>query len=81
MLEAMNKAGFPALFPANRHYNLHRYPVRAWTFYRKLGGIQGEMMRMCCLMLVVLLAGCNTLEGIGKDLQRGGEMIEKAATK
>jgi predicted small secreted protein len=32
-------------------------------------------------MLVILLAGCNTLEGIGKDLQRGGEMIEKAATK
>ncbi len=38
-------------------------------------------MRVWCLMLVILLAGCNTLEGIGKDLQRGGEMIEKAATK
>lgn len=39
------------------------------------------MMRVWYLMLVILLAGCNTLEGIGKDLQRGGEMIEKAATK
>lgn len=38
-------------------------------------------MRVWYLMLVILLAGCNTLEGIGKDLQRGGEMIEKAATK
>jgi predicted small secreted protein len=26
-----------------------------------------------------MLAGCNTVEGIGKDLKRGGEHIEKAA--
>ncbi len=37
------------------------------------------------VLMVVLaafaLAGCNTMEGIGKDVQKGGEAIEKAAKK
>jgi predicted small secreted protein len=41
-----------------------------------LGGI---MKAGVCLLIVLFLAGCRTLEGIGKDLQKGGEMIEKAA--
>ncbi|MDD5300500.1 MAG: entericidin A/B family lipoprotein [Gallionella sp.] len=40
------------------------------------------MMKVFSLLLAVLfLAGCNTVEGIGKDLKKGGEKIEKAATK
>jgi predicted small secreted protein len=27
------------------------------------------------------LAGCNTMEGLGKDIKKGGEAIEKAAEK
>jgi predicted small secreted protein len=27
------------------------------------------------------LTGCNTLEGMGEDIQKAGESIEKAATK
>ena len=39
-------------------------------------------MKAISLMLAMLfLAGCNTVEGIGKDLKKGGEKIEKAATK
>ena len=30
---------------------------------------------------LVLLAACNTIEGIGKDVKKGGEVIEKAAEK
>lgn len=26
-------------------------------------------------------AGCNTIEGVGKDIKKGGEVIEKAADK
>ena len=33
------------------------------------------------LLTVLFLVGCNTVEGIGKDLKKGGEKIEKAATK
>jgi entericidin B len=31
------------------------------------------------LMGVVNLAACNTVEGLGQDIQKGGEAIEKAA--
>jgi entericidin B len=31
------------------------------------------------LMIALQLSGCNTLEGVGKDVQRGGEAIEKSA--
>ena len=37
-------------------------------------------MKILCLA-VLFLVGCNTVEGIGKDLKKGGEKIEKAATK
>ena len=39
-------------------------------------------MKASALFLVVLfLAGCNAMEGLGKDIQKGGEKLEKAATK
>lgn len=31
------------------------------------------------LLAAVALAGCNTMEGIGKDVKKGGEAIERAA--
>ena len=31
--------------------------------------------------LTVALVGCNTLAGIGKDIERGGEKIQDAAKK
>lgn len=38
-------------------------------------------MRMLGSMIaaLVVLAGCNTAEGLGKDLQQGGRAIESAA--
>ena len=39
------------------------------------------MKAISLLLAVLFLAGCNTVEGIGKDLKKGGEKIEKAATK
>jgi len=32
-------------------------------------------------VFVFVLAGCNTVEGVGKDIKRGGEKIEKAAER
>jgi predicted small secreted protein len=43
------------------------------------------MIRKCftvflaALWLVGLLAGCNTIEGAGKDIQRGGKVISDGA--
>ncbi|HEU0220161.1 MAG TPA: entericidin A/B family lipoprotein [Gallionella sp.] len=37
------------------------------------------MKAVALLLAVLVLAGCNTVEGIGKDLKKGGEKIEKSA--
>lgn len=31
------------------------------------------------ITFALALAGCNTVEGVGKDLKKGGEAIERAA--
>ena len=33
------------------------------------------------LGLVALLCGCNTFRGMGQDIEKGGEAIQKAASK
>ena len=33
------------------------------------------------LFAAAIVAGCNTIEGLGKDVKKGGEVIEKAAEK
>ena len=39
-------------------------------------------MKAAVLLLAsLMLAGCNTLDGLGKDLKRGGEEIQKAVNK
>ena len=34
---------------------------------------------MVVLTISMLLAACNTVEGVGKDIQGGGKAIERAA--
>lgn len=34
---------------------------------------------MTLIAVACLLAGCNTVEGIGKDIKKGGAAIERAA--
>jgi entericidin A len=40
-------------------------------------------MKLLTLILstLVFLAGCNTISGVGKDIQKAGESIEEAAKK
>jgi len=33
------------------------------------------------LVCIALLAACNTVEGVGKDVKKAGQAIEKAAEK
>lgn len=33
------------------------------------------------LIAAVVLAGCNTMEGAGRDIERGGEKVQDAAGK
>jgi entericidin B len=31
------------------------------------------------IVLITLLAACNTVQGIGKDIEKGGEAIQKSS--
>ena len=33
------------------------------------------------LVTVLVTAGCNTMSGLGKDVQKGGEKLENSADK
>ncbi|NWG30032.1 MAG: entericidin A/B family lipoprotein [Rhodocyclaceae bacterium] len=35
-----------------------------------------KLLGLCAL--IVFLAGCNTVQGIGKDIEKGGEAIQRA---
>ncbi|MEY4592636.1 MAG: Entericidin EcnA/B family [Pseudomonadota bacterium] len=37
--------------------------------------------RILLLIAALGLTACNTVAGVGKDLQKGGEFIEKKASK
>jgi predicted small secreted protein len=39
------------------------------------------MKKFLLLLVMLALSGCNTFQGMGKDIQQGGAAIEKAATK
>lgn len=36
---------------------------------------------MAVILAAAALAGCNTVQGFGQDVQRGGRAIERAAEK
>nr|WP_293005026.1 entericidin A/B family lipoprotein [Nitrosomonas sp.] len=37
------------------------------------------LILMITLITIILFSACNTLSGIGKDVQKGGKAIEKSA--
>ena len=44
--------------------------------------MSGRLAIVIALMAYVLaLAGCNTVEGVGKDLEKAGESVQGAAKK
>ncbi|HRH75138.1 entericidin A/B family lipoprotein [Zoogloea sp.] len=34
---------------------------------------------MAGVIALLILAGCNTVQGLGKDIEKGGEAIQKVA--
>jgi predicted small secreted protein len=37
------------------------------------------LVALAALLATLLLVGCNTVQGLGKDLSRAGDRIEEAA--
>jgi predicted small secreted protein len=38
-----------------------------------------KLIALLSLLVMGVLAGCNTMEGMGKDIQRGGEKLQGTA--
>lgn len=38
-----------------------------------------KLIAFCLLLMSAWLAGCNTMEGVGKDVERGGEKLQGEA--
>jgi predicted small secreted protein len=50
-----------------------------WFFIK-----ESHMKKLMAVLMVLamgILAGCNTFEGVGKDVQRGGEKVEDSANR
>jgi predicted small secreted protein len=43
--------------------------------------LQKVLALMTCALAVGFLVACNTVQGIGKDVKRAGEVVEGAAKK
>ncbi|MBC7781655.1 MAG: entericidin A/B family lipoprotein [Proteobacteria bacterium] len=40
-----------------------------------------KSLLVAVLMATFALAGCNTVQGVGKDVERGGERLQDAADR
>lgn len=40
-----------------------------------------RLFAVCTIAAAVLLAGCNTMSGLGKDIERGGEKLQNSADR
>ena len=40
-----------------------------------------KLMAVLMVLAMGVLAGCNTMEGLGKDVERGGEKIQGSADR
>lgn len=38
-----------------------------------------KLIALLSLLVMGVLAGCNTMEGMGKDIERGGEKLQGTA--
>ena len=51
-----------------------------FSFLLNYKGVTMKMLSLMIALIAVLqLSACNTLSGVGKDIQKGGEAIEKSA--
>ncbi|AGB80683.1 hypothetical protein AXX16_0214 [Serratia rubidaea] len=41
--------------------------------------LKKSILAMCSMLFLFSLTACNTTEGIGKDVQAGGEAIQRSA--
>lgn len=40
-----------------------------------------KAIALACAAVAIMLAACNTIEGMGKDIERGGEKLQGSAER
>ena len=40
-----------------------------------------KAIALACAAAMVMLAACNTMQGVGKDIERGGEKLQDSAAR
>jgi predicted small secreted protein len=45
------------------------------------GNIMKKLIAAMGILVIVGLTGCNTMRGMGKDVERGGEKVQDAASR
>lgn len=53
--------------------------IRSTASTASTGRAAGRLRLLGCAVAALLLAGCNTMEGIGRDAQAAGKALEDAA--
>ena len=41
--------------------------------------MKGRLLGTMVVLVALITSGCNTISGIGRDIEKGGQAIEKAA--
>jgi predicted small secreted protein len=41
--------------------------------------MEARAVKSAILVVLLALAGCNTIQGMGKDIEKGGQAVQEAA--
>jgi entericidin B len=50
-------------------------------FFKEMKMMKKIALSVVSIAVLLAVSACNTVEGLGKDIKKGGDAIEKAATK
>jgi predicted small secreted protein len=72
------------IWSVRRWLRLRRLPGISWIFEigcnntRKEITMAKKLVTLLFIGTMIVLAGCNTVRGVGQDIEKGGEAIQKA---
>ena len=52
-------------------------PATDWTLIME--AYMKKLTALFIMLVIGVLAGCNTMQGLGKDIERGGEKLQNSA--
>jgi predicted small secreted protein len=70
-----DRIGQGILWDEGRAFALNIY------LHTREGNIMKKLYAIFGILMVIGLAGCNTMKGMGQDVERGGEKMQNAAEK